>query len=1173
LSEFKQYTFAATGADLTVGRSIASFSWDFGDGTKSTVPAAKGACTLTHAFQSAGSFTVSVSATDDQGLTGTAATQTETVVSATSPVTVSVTAPASAITLQVQVSGSVQYTFKVSAATSTPGATVPASNLAFNAGDTSGTNYTPPQVGTIIDNGDGTFNIPVTFYASASTGSRTANPTITATDSAGNNSALVTIPAITISSTGVNHPPSVLITQPATTPTNAFTSKQVTLAFTLTDPDGDVVSYDVNWGDGTTPDSTGTTGSSDTTKGVAVSLTHPFPDSFPTGTASTVKVTANDGRTTGALPFATTVFNVTFNTYPTATITSPQGSGTLPTAAQLVNGIPAGVPAGLVDPPIATSPDLVVIPIHGQLTFSGTATLPGSLDTSLTYSWSFPNGTPSSSNQANPGQVFFNGVAGQYTPCLVTFTVTDAFGRNSSGAAAVNVKTFQKWVIVDGINTQAFTLGFLYRQKSDTNGVTALNQVQTQANGAGVPVQVFQDGSASTWTVQSGNLATVDIPVRSNLPFYVQIPPFAPDTRSYMVRIPNAPTGSFMDPTLETNADHLLPAGSEGFGFEDPTGATSSWWHPNLQIVTAQGFTPEGGAPPARFLSGDVFFDRSNINPYDMEIGKAPVNSRWVDRLSVPLTDANAVQWEQDSNSTGSFSNLSAYQIAEWPIVPLTEDSHDIFPLDVNSTVQGKPADLGFNINYATYANSDSQHSLSFLVNKLQAFRAPVDPVDPFDLDAAGWNFAPAAPTPIVPTCVSLLNPTSVNALVPVFFENMVYQPLGTLALSGGLQNIPIPYQPTDVDRTPLAQVSYRNFDATRSIFSYSEYLWSSVWVRPLVLNSAQLNYTDSEPGSLHTYPFFRYANPTVWPKYLSTNPAIIPDNSYFDLTVTGGPTFTVSSPVGFAANPSTTGVGRFYWTAYTPSYNAEAGAVVSRTWLSLGATQMPPTTFPSAKPTDATSAMGFVTPQDTLVDKRARNADGSLVTPQTVSGGYRVLWLNPTVDSSGNPVPPDFWVVEMSTPATNSNPAGGTFDFMLPGNFPGVAAGQTTSAPILTDARTYLPSGNSPGNGPAMTKGVVTDSVAPGYCWFDVPPELRPATGAYATITVFALKAVTSNNAVAGARALNRTDWIDAIKTATAQISIIPSSGNNVSFAHKIPFNYPWDIVVVNGPSTFVKP
>jgi hypothetical protein len=302
----------------------------------------------------------------------------------------------------------------------------------------------------------------------------------------------------------------------------------------------------------------------------------------------------------------------------------------------------------------------------------------------------------------------------------------------------------------------------------------------------------------------------------------------------------------------------------------------------------------------------------------------------------------------------------------------------------------------------------------------------------------------------------------------------------------------------------------------------------------------------------------------------------IVPDNSQFDLTAVGGPSFDASAPVAVntpTIPPSTTGVGRFYWTAFTPSYNADGGALISRTWLALdnpgtpSLNDKPPTTFNGALSGDAVAAFGFVPPQDTVVDKRGRNADGSL--NGSPSGGYRVTWFNPTLDASavpGNPVPPDFWVVELVTTASNSSNVGATVHFMLPGNFPET---QSPTSPVLTDARTFLPSGNLYFQGPATSSGVVTDSVAPGYCCFDVPLELRPLTGTQATITVFALKAILKNNPVASAHALNRPDWIDAIKTATAEISTVPSSGNNVSYAHKIPFNYPWDIVVVNGPAT----
>jgi len=291
----------------------------------------------------------------------------------------------------------------------------------------------------------------------------------------------------------------------------------------------------------------------------------------------------------------------------------------------------------------------------------------------------------------------------------------------------------------------------------------------------------------------------------------------------------------------------------------------------------------------------------------------------------------------------------------------------------------------------------------------------------------------------------------------------------------------------------------------------------------------------------------------------------------YIDLTANGGPAFDATSPVTVdGSTPSGTGVGHFFWTAYTPNYYAEPGCMISRTWLAT-AGGTPPVSFPSAGSTDATAALGLVPPVDTVVDKRGRNADGSL-NGQPL-GGYRVTWFNPTVDPNGDPVPPDFWVVELTA---NAN----VVHFMLPSSYPALLAnpGQAASSLVLTDCRTYLPSGNPPTTGPQMSGGVVVDTVGPGYCWFDVPLELRPAVGSSAVLTVFGIKSIQVNNppkqgGVSLSRVLNRTDWVDGIKTATAQMSVIPGSGVDLSYAHKIPFNYPWDIVVVNGPATYVAP
>jgi hypothetical protein len=47
----------------------------------------------------------------------------------------------------------------------------------------------------------------------------------------------------------------------------------------------------------------------------------------------------------------------------------------------------------------------------------------------------------------------------------------------------------------------------------------------------------------------------------------------------------------------------------------------------------------------------------------------------------------------------------------------------------------------------------------------------------------------------------------------------------------------------------------------------------------------------------------------------------------------------------------------------------------------------------------------------------------------------------------------------------------------------------------------------------------------------------------------------------------------MDAAKTASATMTMITSSGTDLTYAYKIPFNFDWDIVVANGPQTPVAP
>ena len=505
-----------------------------------------------------------------------------------------------------------------------------------------------------------------------------------------------------------------------------------------------------------------------------------------------------------------------------------------------------------------------------------------------------------------------------------------------------------------------------------------------------------------------------------------------------------------------------------------------------------------------------------------------------------------------------TFSGIPAFQtFAEWPMILKAIPTAE-------TTTAGSSTDLGFNLNYPKYIG-DSQATDTFKVSGMQAFRAPGGSNDPYDLDAANWGLdvAPLSPTPLSGTVAS-------------FFQKAIYNATGTSPFSGGLTGLSIPYDPNDSNRKVITPGAPRDFNFIRSAFSYSEYLWSRVWIWPVVLNAAQLNYGSSMNGNLGSFGGFRYSAATTWPAHVG----ITPRNSSFNLNATGGGTFDASFPAAEnGGTASANGVGRFFWTIFTPWYNSALGATIARTWLADGSTLQPPTGITGSNTGDATSAMGFVPPQDTMVDKQGRNPDGSI--NGSTLGGYRVVWFNPTKDGNGNPVSPDFWVVELVA-------NGQTQHFMVPGSFPAQttsdpASGYPTFAssglpnpdtlPILTDARVEMTSGLIMDT--SVTPNQLMKIVAPGYCWFDVPQELRPASGTSATLRVYALKAISANNpgGKLAPRPLNRTEWIEAIKTANARISVTASDLVDLSYVYKIPFNYCWDIVVTNGPATPVAP
>jgi hypothetical protein len=996
---------------------------------------------------------------------------------------------------------------------------------------------------------------------------------------------------MTINTKGVNHAPTITITAPAALTTSAYTSKMVTLTFSLTDQDNDPVSYTVNWGGPDAPPCqpvtvTGTT-TQPTQAGVQVTLTHIYPDSY-SGTA-TVTVNATDNRSANANAVAQSrTIQVSQNVLPKATITSPQASGTLmdpSTIQDAGQGVPvitqdSTTKVWMADP---TGPGVVVLPAGGKLTFNGTGTAPSS-GGNLIYSWTFPGGIPANSASQNPGTVTFAGVPGQIVAYKVDLTVTDATDAQDSTCttvgrtSSVNPTTTEKWVIVDGVNTQAFNLNLLYRQIQDSTGGSTLAYVTTVANGLGAPIQIFQDGVTYGYKVQDaqGVNASISVPVRSNLPFWLDIPSFnSSDGNAYFMRIPNTPVASDpnADPTLANgtpNGTWTFPflvnkvdatAQVSMFGFEYPTASVGPW-NPTLNLVTAQGFAAETAAPLARELQGTI-----NANsPSPFVSGTS--TDLWLDKLAEPSSEGFLDKGSLNPNPF-PISGMPAYQLfAEWVAALETlapgQASLDQFALN-------QPAQTALGAVTKTVAPV-----------ALRAFRVPAGSTDPYDMDVAGWSSS---------SCNTTLNPTNVDASVSTFFKEMITND----ASNGGLQNLVIPYDANDPNRKVLAKPLNRSFTGAPSAFSFADYLWAQVWAHPLVLNASALASTTP----LDAASSYVYSNVTTgWPQDTA---GITPDKSTFDLTPSGGTDFNPSNPpVGTQGTAIvTTGVGRFYWTDYTPQYNANPGANIARTWLAQPATgttlpMQPPTTSTPLVSTgfnkvSATASLGFVPPQDTVVDKRGRTGYGALNGDAT--GGYRVTWFNPTKDSGGSPVDPDFWVVELKTTAATSQ-------FMLAGSFPGTYPTYSYNGtsypdpdviPILTDARVQMTSTQiyqDPVSDVYYIKNLATggffdpqpppgsnpqpvNTVAPGYCWFDVPVELRPLPGTSATLTVFALKAVPRTTV---GRPLNRTEWIEAIKTATARISVDAGAGD-LSAIYRIPFNYAWDIVITNGPATPVAP
>ena len=223
-------SFSSTDPDGTVS----SLTLNWGDG--SPVDSLPGTATSdTHAYSSAGTFVVTVTATDNSGSTGTA-TGSETVQNPTAPVvTINTLTPNPAST-----GTTVTITFTVT------GSKI--SSLVVNWGD-----------GSAPDNLGITATSDTHVYSSTgNVASQAFTITVTAANSGGSGSA-------TSSETVNDRPPTVTIN--SLSPNPAQTGSTVTIGFSASDPDGSITSFTINWGDGSAPTSL---------PGTAMSASHVF---------------------------------------------------------------------------------------------------------------------------------------------------------------------------------------------------------------------------------------------------------------------------------------------------------------------------------------------------------------------------------------------------------------------------------------------------------------------------------------------------------------------------------------------------------------------------------------------------------------------------------------------------------------------------------------------------------------------------------------------------------------------------------------------------------------------------------------------------------------------------------------------------------------------------------
>ncbi len=397
--------------------TIASYNWDFGDGATAT------GVNPSHIYNSDGSFTVSLTVTDNDGATDTAST-TATIALGNQAPTADPNGPyTGTVGSPVLFNGS---------ASNDPDGTIISYSWDFGDGNT-GTGVNPSHT----YDAAGTYNVTLTVMDNAG-----------ATDSGGTTATISEV---------ANLPP----VADANGPYSGTVGIPVTFDGTAsTDPDGSIVSYDWNFGDGTIVTDAGATPSH--TYGSNGSFTVTLTVTDNAGASASDSTTANIGVPPNVAPVADangpyngTVgspvqFDGSGSSDPDGSIAAYQwdfgdgstGSGVSPSHTYNTDGS-FTVTLTVTDNAGATGVGNQPPTADANGPYSGTVNVPVLFDGSgssdpgngpLSYAWDFGDG--SSSSVINPTHAY--SAAGTYN---VTLTVTDNAGATDSDMTTASITT------------------------------------------------------------------------------------------------------------------------------------------------------------------------------------------------------------------------------------------------------------------------------------------------------------------------------------------------------------------------------------------------------------------------------------------------------------------------------------------------------------------------------------------------------------------------------------------------------------------------------------------------------------------------------------------------------------------------------------------------------------